>query len=211
MRNKKHKSKKDGKKSVSKKQKSDSQSLTLLRDIKDGIVNPKSICPVDRRTLVAILVVEGQSTAEIALLLETSDRTIERDRKAIRDEDAMEKDIRLVEKIAGMIYKEAGQCVQRIRKFQHDKNASSAAKIDGEQRCFQIICQLSERLQSFGFLPNETKRIEANLKHSAASPLSLKEIQIEAKRLRNIKTSLSINKRNKVKSKFVKRRGRDYE
>jgi len=190
MSNEKQTSRKDAENSSGKDQGSESQSLTLLQGIKDGSVNPSSLCPADRRLLVSFLVAGGQSTAEIALLLKTSDRTIERDRKAIRDENAMDKDQKLAEKIAGMLYVEAERCIPRIRKIQRDSNASPAVKIDAEHRCFQIVCQLSEKLQSLGFLPTAAQKFEADVRHSAASSLSLEEIQHEAGRLRQIKETL---------------------
>ena len=190
MSNEKQTSRKDAENSSGKGQGSESQSLTLLQGIKSGSVNPCSLCPADRRLLVSFLMAEGQSTAEIALLLKTSDRTVERDRKAIREENAITKDPKLVEQIVGRLISEAEVCIQRIRKFQRDNQASAAAKMDGEHRCFQIACQLSERLQSLGFLPTATQRIEADLTHHSASSGTLEELMLEAKRVIQIQESL---------------------
>ncbi len=190
MSNEKQTSRKDAENSSGKGQGSESQTLTLLQGIRDGSMDPSSLRPADRRLLVSFLIAEGQSTAEIALLLKTSDRTIERDRKTIREENAMAKDPKLAEKIAGMLCVEAGRCIQRIRKFQRDSDASAAAKMDGEHRCFQIASELSQRLQSLGFLPTATQRIEADLRHSAALSLSLEEIQDEVGRLKQIQEML---------------------
>ena len=169
---------------------SESQTLTLLQGIKDRSVNPSSLCPADRRLLVSVLTFQGQSTAEIAHFLKVSDRTIERDKKAIREKNAITKDPKLVEQIVGKLMSEADVCAQRIRKFQRDSDASPAAKMDGEYRCFQIFSGLSERLQSLGFLPTVTQRFEADLRHSAASSFSLEEIQNEAGRLKQIQETL---------------------
>jgi transposase len=166
------------------------QTLAILQDIRKGLTDPKSFCPDVRRLLVSFLMAEGHSTAEIAHLLKTSDRTIERDKKAIREENTITKEPKLAEKMAGMLYAEAGRCIQRIRKFQRDSNASPAAKMEGEQRCFQIASHLIERLQSLGFLPTAVQRIEADLMHHAASSLTLEEIQREAGRLKQIEESL---------------------
>jgi hypothetical protein len=186
-------SKTDAENGGDKGQGSESRTLTLLGDIKSGSVNPSCLCPADRRQLVSFLTVEGQSTAEIAHLLKVSDRTIERDKKALRKENAIVKDPRLVEQIVGRLMSEAEVCIQRIRKFQRDSDASAAAKMDGEHRCFQILSGLSERLQSLGFLPTATQKIEADLKYSATLSLSLEEIQDEAERLRRIREMLPDN------------------
>lgn len=190
MSNEKQTSRKDAENSSGKDQGSESQTLSLLQGIKDGSVNPSSICPADRRLLVSFLTFEGQSSAEIAHLLKVSDRTIERDKRALREENAIVKDPKLLEQTVGNLKSEAEVCIQRIRKFQRDKEASPAAKMDGEHRCFQILCALSERLQSLGYLPIATQRIEGDIRHSTASSLSLEEIQHEADRLRHIQETL---------------------
>ena len=200
MSNEKQTSRKDAENSSGKGQGSESQSLTLLQNIKSGSVNPSSLCPADRRLLVSFLMAEGQSTAEIALLLKTSDRTIERDRKAIRDENAMAQDPKLAEKMAGMLCVEAGRSTQRIRKFQRDGGASAADKMDGEHRCFQIRSELIQRLQSLGFLPTATQRIEADVRHAPAPSRSLKELYHEARRLRIIEKRQSADETDHVAS-----------
>ncbi len=191
MSNDKHITRKDAENKDGKNQGSESQSLVLLQGIKDGSVNPRSLCPADRRIVVYFLLTEGQSTAEIALLLKVSDRTIERDRKTIREDNAIAKDPKLLEQIVGKLMFEAELSIQRIRKFQRGNDASPAAKIDGEHRCFQILTTLTERMQSLGYLPIATQRIEADLRHLAASSLSLEEIQDEVGRLKQIQETLS--------------------
>ena len=93
----------------------------------------------------------------------------------------------------GRLVSEAEVCIQRIRKFQRDGNASAAAKIDGEHRCFQIVSELSQTLQSLGYLPTATQKIEADLKYFATLSLSLEEIQDEAGRLKRIREILPNN------------------
>ncbi len=190
---------------------SESQTLTFLQDIKSGSVNPRSLSPADRRLLVSFLTVEGQSNAEIAHLLRVSDRTIERDKRSLREENAIAKNPKLLEQIVGKLMSEAEVCIQRIRKFQRDSEASPAAKIDGEHRCFQIVSELTERLQSLGFLPTAAARIEADLKQSADLSLSLDYIKSEAQRLQNIETSLPTDKTKKVESRTVKQKGKNHE
>jgi len=80
-------------------------------------------------------------------LLKTSDRTIERDKQAIREKSAISQDPELVNIMASRLVDEAQVCIQRIRKFQRDSNCSPAAKIEGEKGCFQITNDLAERLQ----------------------------------------------------------------
>jgi len=167
------------------------QTLALLQKIKDRQINPKSIGKANRLLLVSFLTNEAQTTAEIAHLLKVTIKTIQRDIKVLHEENAITKDPKLVGQMVGRLVSEAELCKQRIRKFQRDRDASPADKMEGERLCFQIICRLTERMQSLGYLPIEAQKIEADLIHRAASSLTLEEIQIEAGRVKQIQESLS--------------------
>lgn len=185
--------------------------LDMLQDLKEGTLDPASLAPDQRRPLVAVLMGEGQSTAEIAHLLQTSDRTIERDKKALRQDSALSQDPELAAIMAGKLYDEAQLCIQRIRKFQRDSHCPPAAKIEGERACFQITRELIQGLQSMGFLPIVSQRVEAEVVHHAGNSLSLADIQSEVKRLQGIETALPERKTKSVKSRTVKRSRRNNE
>ena len=166
------------------------QTIALLQKIKDGQFEANSIGKAERKLLVRFLMAEGKSTAEIAHLLNVSDRTIERDKKALQEENTITKDSKLAEQMAGRLDSEAKLCIERIRKFARGKDTPASVKVDAEHRCFQICNNFVERLQSLGFLPTATQKFEADLTHRAASSLTLEEIQLEAKQLQKIKESL---------------------
>ena len=187
------------------------RTLKLLQKIKEGATNPASLSGSQRRPLVSFLMAEGQSTAEIAHLLKVSDRTIERDKKFIRQKNAISQDPELADIMAGRLVNEAQICIQRIRKFQRDTNCPPAAKIEGEKGCFQITNNLAERLQSMGYLPIAAKKLEADLRHHAENVLSLNEIESETDRLQGIRASLPKKRLKKVKSKIIKRKEKNHE
>ncbi len=166
------------------------QTLALLQGIRNGSIDPKSLRPNERRPLVALLMAEGQSTAEIAHLLKASDRNIQLDKKALREENTLTKDSALVKQMTGRLVTEADLCIERIRRSARGKDTSPSVKVDAEHRCFQIFEKTIERLQSLGYLPTAAQKIEADLTHCAASSLTLEEIQLEAGRLKQIKESL---------------------
>jgi transposase len=183
--------------------------MALLKGIKAGTVVPSTLSPDQRRPLVALLMAEGHSTAEIAHLLDTSDRTVERDKKAIREDSAISQDPELANIMAGRLVDEAQICIQRIRKFQRNGDCPPAAKIEGEKNCFSIINDLTERLQSMGYLPIASRRLEASLVHNTDNMLSLAEMGSEIQRLQDIEVSLPVRKVKKVKSKALKRKKRE--
>jgi transposase len=129
------------------------RSLEILQNIKSGSTDPASLSPAQRKLIVMLLMAEGQSTAEIAHLLKVSDRTIERDKQAVRKENALVQDPEYAGVMAGRLVDEAQVCIQRMRKFQRDPNCPPATKIEAEKNSFQILNSLAERLQSLGFLP----------------------------------------------------------
>lgn len=185
--------------------------LDILQGIKTGTTNPALLSPPQRRRLVVLLIGEGHSTAEIAHILKFSERTIERDKNKIRKKNAIVKDPKLVEQMAGRLLLEAETAIQKIRKYERDKQASPAVKIDAEHKCFQIVNDLAERLQSMGYLPTAAKKLEADLIHHTEGTLSLKEIESEAQRLRDIRKTLPARKTKKVKSKTVEQKGENNE
>jgi len=166
------------------------QTLALLQGIRNGSIDPKSLRPDERRPLVAFLTAEGQPIAEIGHLFDRSDKTIKRDKEALEKEKSITKNPELVKQMVGRLVAEADLCIQRIRKFQRDRGASPAAKMEGERSCFQIYCDLIEKLQSLRFLPTAAQKIEADLIHRAASSLTLEELILEAERVKKIQESL---------------------
>lgn len=178
---------------ISKKSK-EPRCLDILKGIKDSALDPASLSPDERRPLVVLLMAEGQSTAEIALLLKTSDRTIERDKKAIRENNALSPDPKFAYIMGGRLVDEAQTCVQRIRKFQRDANCPTVAKIEGEKACFQITNELAARLQSLGFLPTAATKLEAKLSRGIDEFPSFDEIEAELDRLGQLASNSSESK-----------------
>jgi len=80
------------------------RTLSLLQKIQGGVVDPKCIRPAERRLIVSYLMADGYCTADMAQILKVSDRSIERDKKAIRQTNALAADPELVEQMAGRLY-----------------------------------------------------------------------------------------------------------
>ncbi len=172
-------------------QANDESTLNLLEQIKAGSLDPSCIRPADRCPLVAFLMGDGYSTAEIARILKVGDRTIERDKKAIREANALAPDLKLVEEMTGRLKMEAELSIQQIRRTLRDKNTPSAVKVDGNHRCFQIFSELIQDLQRLGYLPTAAQRFDGTVTHHLGQLPSLEDLRAEVKRLEVIsQTSL---------------------
>lgn len=161
----------------------DNGTISLLRRIESGIVDPKSLAVPDRRQLVGFLMADGYSTAEMGQILQFADRTIERDKKAVRESNAIARDPQLVEQMVGRLVTEAELAIQRIRRAVRERGVLPAVKVDGEHRCYQIVSDLIRSLRRLGYLPTATQKVEADLTHHVGEVPDLEDLHVEVRRL----------------------------
>jgi len=162
------------------------RTLSLLQKIQAGTTDAKSIRPVERRMIVGYMMTDGYSTADIAQILKVSDRSIERDKNAIREANAIAADPKLVEQMVGRLVFEAELSIQRIRKATRDKDAPASVKIDAEHRCYQIVHDMVLSLQRLGYLPIATPRLQADITHNISQVPDFPQMQAEVQRLMQI-------------------------
>lgn len=157
--------------------------LDLILEIKEGTANPHLISAEDRQACVAHLGAEGLSVPEIAQFLKRNERTITRDRKALQEAAALEHDPSLAGRFAGQLLGEATLCIDRIRRVSRDRDTPPAVKVDAERSCFGIMSDLVQRLQSLGYLPTATQRLQADLTHNIGEIPTFEVLQAEVKRV----------------------------
>jgi len=162
------------------------RTLSLLQKVQAGSVDPKCIRPAERRLIISYLIADGYCTADMAQILKVSDRSIERDKKAIRETNALAASPELVEQMAGRLVGEANLSIQRIRKAARDKNTPSAVKVDAEHRCYQIVSDMIGSLQRLGYLPIATARLQADITHNIGEIPALTQMLAEVQRLKQI-------------------------
>ena len=158
--------------------------LRTIREIKAGTLKPKLLSPEDRRACVGHVYSEGLSVPQTAEFLKVSERTITRDRKVLQEEGAIDRDPRLAGVVAGQLILEADSCRQHIRRTTRDKNAPHAVRVEGERVCFVILCDLTQRLQSLGYLPTAAQEFTATLSHTIGDIPQFEETEREIKQLR---------------------------
>lgn len=162
------------------------RSLELLAKVRTGAMPGRMLAPADRQALVALLAADGLSSPEIAQILQVADRTIERDRRALRDANRIPKDPRLVEQMVGRLVAEAELSVQRMRRTAREREVDPAIKIDAEHRCFQVVRDLVQSLQRLGYLPTATQKVEADLTHHVGELPTLTDLQMEIDRVKQL-------------------------
>ncbi len=164
----------------------DERTLSLLQKVQAHTVDPKCVRPAERRLIVSYFIAEGYSTPDMAQILKVSDRSIERDKKAIRETNALTADPELVEQMVGRFVCEAELCIQRIRKAARDKDTPQAVRIEAEHRCYQIASDMIASMQRLGYLPTATSRLQADFTHNIGQIPDFPQMQAELERLRQI-------------------------
>jgi DNA-binding CsgD family transcriptional regulator len=162
--------------------------LSLIRDLQAGRVAGSSLSTSDRRRVVEQLALEGYSVAEIAEILKVSERTIARDRAAVRATHALSPSPELVRESAGMLVRQAEAGIGRLRKLGRDRDVPAAVKVQAEMAAWAISKDVVSKLQSLGYLPTAATRIEATLdaRVETDSAPSYGDLQQELDRLERI-------------------------
>lgn len=165
--------------------------LTVIREIRSGATAPGNLSIDERRSCVAHLSGDGYSATEIAEILKTSERTINRDRRAIQAANAVEHDPKLASEMVGRLIGEAELCISRIRRALRDREATAQVKVDGERKCFQITVDMITALQRLGYLPMASLDVRADVTHRLGVP-DMEAVRAEFERLKSITASCGL-------------------
>ncbi|MCH8151887.1 MAG: hypothetical protein IH830_05895 [Planctomycetes bacterium] len=157
--------------------------LAVIRNIQGGGLDPNSLGVEDHRRCVEHLTAEGYSTVEIAEILKVSERTIARDRTAIRQANAIQRDPALVKEMVGQLAQQAETTISRIRRATRERGTPPAVRIEGEKACWTIARDLVQQFQALGYLPSAPQEIRGELIHRLDQVPGCDQIQAEVERL----------------------------
>lgn len=157
--------------------------LRTIRGLKDGTVSPRGVRKEDRKLVVDFLTAQGQTMPEIAEIFGLSERTIYRDKEEVRSARALKADPELPGKLAGRLLHEADLAISNIRRALRGSEVPAAVRIDGEHRCYQIVSDMVQRMQSLGYAPTAAQKLEAQLTHAVAHPPTFEELVLQAEQL----------------------------
>ena len=160
--------------------------LSIIRDLKSGRLSGSSLARDDRQRCVEHLTAEGYTTAEIAEVLGVCERTIGRDRPAIRSANALERDPRLVGEVVGRLVQQAEASVARCRRIGREKDAPPSARVDAERTAWTVSRELVETLQKLGYLPTAAQEFRGELTHRVETSPEAGVMSAEIARLEQI-------------------------
>lgn len=141
------------------------QTLSLLKQIQQGVVDPKDIDKDARLQVVEALVFEGSSVPQIAVILKVSDRTIRRDIAAIRKQNALSPDNNWAKMFIGNMSMKAENHSSSITRLARSSKASVGEKTQAEYLAWKIAEEHTKILQTLGYLPLRPKEIVGDFRH----------------------------------------------
>ena len=123
--------------------------------------------------------------SEIAEVLKVSERTIHRDRNDIYESYSLQNDPKTIAQIVGRLVQTAEVAVQKLRKIARDKATPAAVMVEATHRSYEIVSDLTVRLQSLGLLPTASQQIYATLTHQSGDSPNYEMVEAEVKRIKS--------------------------
>lgn len=127
--------------------------LTLIKQIKENRLDPAVLTTQNRRRCVDLLWSEGYTVAETAQILQRGERTIYRDRSALRSAHALQVHPNLALEMAGELMRQAESSAARLRRIAREPGASAMERSMAENFAFKVHLDAISKLQSMGYLP----------------------------------------------------------
>jgi transposase-like protein len=139
--------------------------LAVLQKVKAGEVDPRNLSAESRQACVEHMSVEGYATAEMAQVLRVTERTVRRDRQAIRKAHAVQPGDEFVKETVGALVAHAEMAIDRIRRQARSRELSPMERVHAERLAWRIRDELAERLQKLGYLPTAATEVKGAFTH----------------------------------------------
>jgi len=139
--------------------------LSLIQQIKDGTLNPRTLSKDSRQNCVEVLIGEGYTESQVAQILQRSEKTIQRDVQDIRERNSLTPSIEFAKQIAGDIVKKGFADHDFLVRLSNSKGVSDVDKIQARAKAWDIFDRAIERLQSLGFMPLKPKEVIGDIYH----------------------------------------------
>ena len=160
--------------------------LSVIKDIQNGTLSPKLLTPEDRQRCVELLTTRGYAKSEIAQIMEVNDRTISRDRRKIREKNAVDAGPQFTAEAVGSLILGAEAAISMIQQVVRVGSTPPAVKIDGIKACWDILRERTQLLQRLGYLPTAAQEIKGDLVHHVVEVPKMDDLNEEFQRVLTI-------------------------
>ena len=139
--------------------------LSLIQQIKDGTLNPRTLTKELRQRCIELLTSEGYTEAQIAQILMRSEKTISRDLVDIRAQNAITPDINLAKQIVGDMFKKAMVHHKHLMRLARSPDSTNGEKSQSEFLAWRVLKEVVEKMQTLGYLPLKPQEIVEDIFH----------------------------------------------
>jgi hypothetical protein len=146
--------------------------LSIIQDIKNNLLDPKTLFPEERQRCVDFLLREGYTREQVAQIFVTTDRTIRRDLVEIRKKNALTADINLVKETIGDMFQKAMMHHAYLVRLARSSEASVAIKGQLEFQAWTVLKEMVVLMQNLGFLPSKPQAIVGEIFHHVDGKIS---------------------------------------
>jgi hypothetical protein len=158
--------------------------LSLIQQIKDGTLNPKTLSKEIRQRCVELLTSEGYTEAQIAQIIMRSEKTVSRDLADIRARNAIAPDINQAKQIIGDMFQKAMVHHKHLMRLARNPEATNGEKTQSEFLAWRVLKEVVEKMQTLGYLPLKPQEIVEDIFHHVADGDEERGI-VEAKSMLN--------------------------
>ncbi|MGA2775128.1 MAG: DeoR family transcriptional regulator [Candidatus Omnitrophota bacterium] len=140
--------------------------LSLIQQIKDGTLNPKTLPKEVRQSCVEFLDSEGcMQHAQIAQFLKITDRTVRRDLEEIDDRNALTLDIKQSKRVLANMSQKAMVHHSYLMRLARSPDATIGEKAQAEFLAWRVLKEFVEKMQSVGYLPQKPQELISDIYH----------------------------------------------
>lgn len=143
--------------------------LSILKQINSGELDPKQLNAPQRRQCVEALKIEGQSYANIAKVLEKSEKTIKRDWDEICRKNAEKPSPDYALRLIAQAMMKLQAKEDYLTRLASSKEGSMQEKAQAMYYASRVLLETYQLLQSMGYLPKQATQIQADISYRQES------------------------------------------
>lgn len=132
----------------------------IVQRIHSGQLAADSITLQQRQQCVSYLSLEGFTVGEIASLLHVSERTVKRDRQAVRQAEALTPGLSLGDELLGEYQRQTLSSIQRLTRMINDKSNPAFARLWAEEAINRIYQRFVDCVHRLGYLDDGQARLK---------------------------------------------------
>ena len=139
--------------------------IKIIQEINSGVCDSLLLDKATRQQCIEVLIGEGYTYSQLAQLLKRSEKTISRDMQEIRQKNALTPSVEFAKETIGELITKARIHASYLMRLARDKDASIANKASSEFLAWRVFKELTEKLQTLGFLPLKPQEVSGDIYH----------------------------------------------